>query len=182
MGINQIISKLNLCIWIALSISFTAISLHQAGTTSKINVNRVASITKRPYDAKMSTIKYMQLSVSDEIMAMNRKMEKAFNEGRYSEIANYYSLDAVMVGNSTEVIGRENLQKYWSKLEGGESWELKNTEIRELSDNYALQRGISIITWKNNENKLMESKVIFSLLWKKTSEGWKIMLDHYSMP
>ncbi|MCB7479805.1 YybH family protein [Christiangramia sediminis] len=119
-------------------------------------------------------------SVTTEILAVNRQMEATFDRGDYEDISEFYSEDGVMLGNNTEVIGRENLREYWSRFGGGFKWRLSNIEIKELDGDYALQRGFSIISWKNDNEEISESKVIFSLLWKKTDQGWKIMLDHYS--
>lgn len=107
-------------------------------------------------------------------------MERAFIIKNYKAIADSYTKDAVMLGNNTEVIGRENHREYWSRFQGGNTWELSNIEIKELEGGFALQRGISVITWKSSEGEISESKVIFSLVWKRTEEGWKILLDHYS--
>ena len=166
---------------------FTAQTLIQDGNMFKVGFNSPAAPNNVQFVRNVLLwlsdgieTKSDQNSVTSEILAVNREMEATFNNGDFADVANYYSEDAVMLGNNTEVQGRGNLRDYWSRMQGGESWELSNIEIRELDGDYALQRGISVISWKNNNGEISESKVIFSLLWQKTNEGWKIMLDHYS--
>lgn len=115
-----------------------------------------------------------------EILKVNEEMMKTFNAGKYSEVADFYTMDGVMLGNNAEVKGRENLREYWSRFSGAEEWKLSNIEIMEMGSEFALQRGMSSITYKNSKGQISESRVIFSLVWEKTNEGWKIKLDHYS--
>ena len=166
---------------------YTAQTIEQNGNTFKVGFNSPAAPNNVQFirnvllwlaDEKES--ERQKSNTEAEIFKVNREMELAFNNKNYEAIADFYSRDAVMLGNNTEVIGRENLREYWGRFEGGDTWELSNIEIKELGGDYALQRGISVITWKNSEGEISESKVIFSLVWRKTEEGWKIMLDHYS--
>ena len=55
-------------------------------------------------------------SKKTEIIKVNREMELAFNNKNYRTIADFYSEDAVMLGNNTEVIGRENLRKVLEQI------------------------------------------------------------------
>ena len=166
---------------------FTAQTIEQNGNTFKVGFNSPAAPNNVQFVRNvllwLAEGKERAEQISDmesEILKVNREMELAFNNKNYSSIADFYSTDGVMLGNNTEVIGRENLREYWGRFSGGNTWELSNIEIKELGGDYALQRGISRITWKNSEGTISESKVIFSLVWKKTEDGWKIMLDHYS--
>ena len=166
---------------------FTAQTVTQNGNTFKVGFNSPAA----PNNVQFVRNILLWLSdsvdsktekdpVASEILAVNREMEITFNNGDFADVADYYAKDAVMLGNNTEVTGRENLREYWGRMQGPSTWKLTNIEIKKLDGDFALQRGISVISWKNNDGEISESKVIFSLLWKRTDEGWKIMLDHYS--
>lgn len=113
------------------------------------------------------------------ILSVNRDMESEFNKGNYSKIGEFYADSAAMVGNKVEVIGKSNLIVYWGKFENAHSWKLENIEISVLSPDVALQRGYSNISYYN-ANELQTARSIFSLVWIRTKEGWKILLDHFS--
>jgi len=120
------------------------------------------------------------VKIEQMILSVNRIMEAEFNKRNYSKIGEFYSDNAAMVGNKVEVIGRDSLIAYWGNFEKAHSWQLENIEITVLSPNVVLQRGFSNISYYNNENKLHTARSIFSLVWIKTEEGWKILLDHFS--
>lgn len=166
---------------------FTAQSITQNGKTFKVGFNSPAAPNNVEFIrnllfwlADVAEVKSIDSNPETEILEVSRKMENIFNEGKYSEVADFYTDDAIMLGNNTEVKGREKLRSYWARLDGAEEWKLSNIEIIELGNNHALQRGISSIFYKNKEGELSESRVIFSLVWKKTNGEWKILLDHYS--
>lgn len=118
-------------------------------------------------------------TIEQEILSVNRAMEAEFDKGNYSKIGEFYADSAAMVGNKVEVIGRDNLVDYWGKFKNAHSWKLENIEITVLSSNVVLQRGYSNISYYN-ANELLTSRSIFSLVWIKTEEGWKMLLDHFS--
>jgi uncharacterized protein (TIGR02246 family) len=113
------------------------------------------------------------------ILETNRKMEKAFSENDFLKVASFYTDNAVLVGHKHEVKGRQAVDEYWNKLKDrGVSWDLENIHI-EVCGNMAVQRGISRMKFLHlGEEHLSEAR--FTLIWKKTSEGWRISLDHYS--
>ncbi len=115
----------------------------------------------------------------NQILEVNREMEREFNKGNYAIIGEYYSDSAAMVGNKVEIIGKSNLINYWSKFQNAHEWKLENIEIKILAPNVALQRGFSIISYYNNDT-LKTSKSIFSLIWIKNDNEWKILVDHFS--
>ncbi|WP_262892908.1 YybH family protein [Aquiflexum lacus] len=118
-------------------------------------------------------------TIEQEILSVNRAMEAEFDKGNYSKIGEFYADKAAMVGNKVEVIGKDNLVDYWGKFKNAHSWKLENIEITVLGPNVALQRGYSNISYYN-ANVLQTARSIFSLVWIKTEEGWKMMLDHFS--
>ena len=123
--------------------------------------------------------KALSRSIKNEILLVNRAMEQEFNQGNYEKIGQFYADSAVMVGNKIEIIGKESLIEYWSKFEGLHEWELDIIEITVLSSNLVLQRGFSIMSYYN-ARELQISRSIFSLIFIRTDEGWKILLDHFS--
>lgn len=122
-----------------------------------------------------------QSTIESEILAVNREMEKIFNEGTYSKVAEqYYTSDAVMVGSKKEVNGLNDIIFYWENFEGDLTWKLESIEIRSLGKGYALQRGYSNILYPLGGGETGTSRSVFSLIWKQTDQGWKMMLDHFS--
>tara|TARA_R110000850_G_scaffold190308_4_gene316241 strand:- start:15753 stop:16172 length:420 start_codon:yes stop_codon:yes gene_type:complete len=126
-----------------------------------------------------ATLPCISQSVEDEILEANRAMERAYNTGELSKIAAYYTRDGIIVGNSTEIEGREAITAYWENLQGRHiKWELENVEIIDYG-NTIIQRGISRLHFYH-ENKAFQSDVRFTLVWIKEDKKWKIKIDHYS--
>lgn len=118
-------------------------------------------------------------TIEQEILSVNRAMEAAFDKGNYSKIGEFYADSAAMVGNKVEVIGKDNLVDYWGKFKNAHSWKLENIKITVLSPDVVLQRGYSNISYYS-DNELHTARSIFSLVWVKTEEGWRMLLDHFS--
>ncbi|WP_188440748.1 YybH family protein [Planktosalinus lacus] len=118
-------------------------------------------------------------TIQDEILEVNRTMEKAYNKGELARIAEHYTRDGIIVGNSTEIKGREAITAYWENLQGRHiKWELENVEIIDYGST-VIQRGISRLQFYH-ENKAFQSDVRFTLVWVKEDNEWKIKIDHYS--
>lgn len=115
----------------------------------------------------------------EEILAVNRAMEAAFNNNEFIEIAEYYTESAVVVGNNVEVKGHESLRKYWASFSHCVDWKLENIEIVALAKDVAIQRGYSNIRILEGSGTRL-ARCIFSLVWIRTNAGWKIELDHFS--
>ncbi len=132
-----------------------------------------------------SHFSFAQLSVKSsqeiirEIHEVNRQMEAQFNKGRYAEIGYFYSDSAAMIGNKVEVVGKDDLLAYWSKFENAHEWKIENIQITVINNSTVLQRGYSNISFYQGAT-LQTARSIFSLVWIKTKEGWKILLDHFS--
>lgn len=167
---------------------FTAQSIKQNETTFKVGFNSAFALQNVDFIrnllywlAKDIKSTWTPNNVEKEILEINNRMQDSFNKEGYETVANFYTNDAVMVGcNSKDVIGLENITSYWKQFSGELRWELENIEIKELGDGYALQRGYSTIYYMTNEGKESKSTSVFSLVWKKTNEGWKMMLDHFA--
>ena len=76
----------------------------------------------------------------DQILEINREMEREFNKGNYATIGEYYSDSATMVGNKVDITGKSNLVDYWGNFQNAHEWKLENIEVVILSSNVALQR------------------------------------------
>jgi uncharacterized protein (TIGR02246 family) len=167
---------------------FTAQSIQQNGKTFKVGFN--AAFAPQNVDfirnvlywlAKDLKLTQTQNNVEKEILEVNKLMEASFNNKGYETVSNFYTNDAVMIGcNPKDVIGLENIQSYWKQFSGKLRWKLENIEIKELGEGYALQRGYSTVYYKTSDGNESTSKSIFSLVWKKTNAGWKMMLDHFA--
>ncbi len=118
--------------------------------------------------------------IAAQILAVNREMEREFNQKNYAKIAEFYTQDAVMVGNRIELSGKDELTEFWGNFGALEQWTLENIQITPLGPETALQRGYSIMTYRTEEGDLRSAKSLFSLIWIKKEEGWKILLDHFS--
>ncbi len=118
-------------------------------------------------------------SVTEEILAQNRAMETAYNNGELTAIADYYSSEANIIGPRTLIEGNEAVVNYWKGLEGRHvNWRLENTEILPYDD-IVIQRGVSYLKFLY-EGKEVASVVRFTLLWIQEDGSWKIKIDHYS--
>lgn len=118
-------------------------------------------------------------SVTEEILAQNRAMETAYNNGELTAIADYYSSEANIIGPRTFIEGNDAVVNYWKGLEGRHvNWRLENTEILPYDD-IVIQRGVSYLKFLY-EGKEVESVVRFTLLWIQEDGSWKIKIDHYS--
>lgn len=113
------------------------------------------------------------------ILQLNRDMEAAFAENDMLKLASFYADEAYLVGNNTEITGREALDNYWLGLKDrGVDWKLENISL-EVHGDVALQRGISRLR-TIHEGEIYLSEVRFTLFWKKRNGAWKIYLDHYT--
>lgn len=119
-------------------------------------------------------------SIETEIMNTIRQMETVFNEGRFVEVADFYTDNAQMIGNQEHVKGKEDLKKSWSQFQGDLRWDLENISIEQISDSIVIQNGYSNIYYFDKEGNEQNSRNLFSLVWIKQNSEWKIMLDHYS--
>lgn len=164
---------------------FTAQSITQNGYTFKVGFNsgfdhqNVEFIRNLLYWlSKDSDNGPGTSTVKEEILKVNRNMEKEFNAGNYAEVAGFYTEDSKMIGPKTNVEGRE-MREYWGKFQGNMVWDLENIVIKNLNENYAMQLGISKINYVKNNGTPAISASKFTVIWKKTDKGWKILHDFF---
>ncbi|MGB0177246.1 MAG: nuclear transport factor 2 family protein [Owenweeksia sp.] len=113
------------------------------------------------------------------IEARLQEMVSIFKSGKYEDLTLIYSDSAMIVGDQTEVSGRDEIRAYWKNLEGrGVDWELESISIQKTGTAY-LQRGISRLSFKH-EGSVVRSDSRFSLVWIWEGGAWRILLDHYS--
>lgn len=106
-------------------------------------------------------------------------MVMVFKSQKYEDLALFYSDSAMMVGNQTEIAGRDAIRNYWKKIEGrGVDWELESTSVQKIGNAY-LQRGISRLSFTYEES-VVRSDSRFSLVWIWEDGTWRILLDHFS--
>ena len=118
--------------------------------------------------------------MSNEILEQNRQMEKAFQTNDFHKVASFYSDSSKMIGDKFIIEGRQNIDAYWNEMKGrGVSWELESLRL-EVSDNLAVQQGISRLKYIHNNIEQL-SVVRFTLVWKRINGVWLIELDHYSV-
>lgn len=165
---------------------FTAQTIKQNGTTFKVGFNtpvasqNISFIRNVLHWLTSDFIAKSAPTLEDEILAVNREMEQVFNAKKYANVAKFYTEDAVMIGSKVEVIGYENILPYWEMFSGDLKWEIENIEVKALGKGFALQRGYSNVYYTKADGTQGNSRSLFSLIWKKTDDGWRMMLDHFS--
>lgn len=105
-------------------------------------------------------------------------MAEEFNQGNLSEVAEFYTSDAAMIGPKTLVKGDE-IKSYWPKFRGVDKWELESLSVDVLSTSVVNQIGISKMYYKNAVGENMTSASKFTLIWIKENGEWKIKQDFF---
>ena len=114
-----------------------------------------------------------------EIEAQNRRLEEAFRAGNLLGIADVYADDAqILDAHGTRVAGRQEIDQYWSAIEGPVEWKLTIRRLRG-SEAVAYELGTSELTTRR-EGELHTSTNDFVVLWRRDSSGeWRIVIDAY---
>lgn len=165
---------------------FTAQTIEQNGNTFHIGFNSYFAPNNVAFirnvlawltgNAKSTFPNAPSSILTAEILEVNRHMEETFNEKRFKDIANFYTEDSKMIGPNTDIKGKD-MKEYWGMFNGEMTWALENIEIKNLNDDFAMQTGISKITYikPNGTSGILASR--FTLIWKKTGNGWRILHD-----
>jgi ketosteroid isomerase-like protein len=110
------------------------------------------------------------LSIRAEISALHVAMEEALRNGDLLGVAGFYSDDAVLLGrDGRRVAGRANLNEYWTRLHGAQSWEIDVLDV-EGEDGIWMERGRSRLRVMRDE-ELAESEVDFMMIWQRQLDG-----------
>jgi ketosteroid isomerase-like protein len=121
-------------------------------------------------------ISFSQISLPDKITALNKEMEKAFNNNDMQKVATFYLDSAVILGGGMNLTGRTNIDNYWLSLKDkAASWKLEIDKIEDY-DNIVIQRGRSYLSSGSG----IQSNVRFILIWKKTGGSYKILYDSFT--
>jgi hypothetical protein len=113
--------------------------------------------------------------VSAVINSMFSKMQQVYNSGQYAKIADFYASNGKIIGKTEEINGKQAIIGYWKGFASlGGTWKLTNLET-EQSGNLIWQKGISVISDKNN----IQHKVNFTLILVQENNEWKILQDAY---
>ena len=117
-----------------------------------------------------------QSNVSEKITALNKEMEKAFNNNDMLKVAAFYLDSAVVIGGGMNVTGRINIDNYWLSLKDRAAvWKLEIDKIEDY-DVIVIQRGRSYLSSGSG----MQSNVRFILIWKKTGDSYKVLYDSFT--
>ncbi|MBP9739891.1 MAG: nuclear transport factor 2 family protein [Chitinophagaceae bacterium] len=109
------------------------------------------------------------------ITLLFNNMTKAYNTGKFEEVANYYTITGKVVGNNVEISGKNNLITYWKSFSNlGGSWQLIADKVEKIGEQFWV-KGKSIITDKNKK----KHQVSFTLILVKENENVKIVQDTY---
>ena len=113
--------------------------------------------------------------VTTVIIPLFNKMQQVYNSGQYAKIADFYATNGKIIGKAEEINGKQAIVGYWKGFASlGGTWKLTNLET-EQSGNLFWQKGISVITDKNN----VQHKVYFTLILVQENNEWKILQDAY---
>ena len=122
-----------------------------------------------------STAAFSQ-TTPDKITALNKDMEKAFNDNDMGKVAGFYLDSAVILGGGMNLTGRKNIDNYWLSLKGqNASWRLEIDKIEDYN-NIVIQRGISYLSFGSGG----KSNVRFLLIWKKVGDSYKVLYDSFT--
>ena len=110
------------------------------------------------------------------VTEMFENLMHSYNIGDVENLMNYYSKKGIIKGYNTEIIGKENIHKYWVDLKEklGGTWNLNLKKITAY-ENLIWVQGISIIT----DLKKNTHQVNFTLILIQENNSWKIFQDTY---
>ena len=116
-----------------------------------------------------------------EVKSVLDTQAAAWNRGDLEAFVSYYSAETVFVGKAVSRGNKQVLQRYkdaYPTQEKMGTLEFSDIELRPLGAEYASVLGRFHL--KRTEAGGGNADGIFTLLFRKTPEGWKIILDHTS--
>jgi ketosteroid isomerase-like protein len=117
-----------------------------------------------------------QSKADDKIIALNKEMEKSFNNNDMLKVSSFYIDSAVILGGGSNITGRTNIDNYWTSLKDkGATWKLEIDKIEDY-DNIVIQRGRSYLSFGAER----QSNVRFIIIWKKMAGSYKILYDSFT--
>ena len=136
-------------------------------------------ISKLPVLFLLVTILGRGASVEDEVKGVLNKQVAAWNRGDTDAFLEGYASDTVFVGEKM-TRGIEDLKKryqeHYPTRESMGKLAFYDLEIHPMGKDYAYVIG----RWQLNRDKEGGGNVegVYSLVFRKTAIGWKIVLDH----
>jgi ketosteroid isomerase-like protein len=116
-----------------------------------------------------------------EIEQRNAELSAALERGDGLAVAGIYADDAKIVGPGEQqpVVGREAIDRYWTRIKNVKQWKLEVFETGGSKDD-AYQTGRSTLVW--GEGAAQRTSVVdFVLIWKRAADGkLRITLDFYN--
>jgi hypothetical protein len=151
-------------------------------TFSKLTDNKVRQFGERSddggitwaaeYDLEYRRKEQNPVAIADTLL---KKMMLAYNQGQFEKIAACYTSTGKIIGSNTEISGTKSIINYWQGFASlGGTWQL-TTEKTERTGDEIWQKGISVITDKNNKTH----KVSFTLMLIQENNEWKILQDAF---
>ena len=120
-----------------------------------------------------------------EIVAALEASTAAWNQGDLAGFLEPYldSPETTFVGSGGLLRGKDEIQaryqsSYWENGAPDDVLRFENIEVRPLGNEHALAVGRYVLTERNVGRETATG--IFSLVFARTSEGWKIIHDHSS--
>ena len=115
----------------------------------------------------------------EKVENARNEMYKLVKNNQLSELANYYTNDAIIDGYDTKLNGIKEIKNYWKNLRGkGIDWKWE-TYNYSGNESYILQTGVSYLTMGYGL-KVVTYSSLFAVAWEKQNDGtYKIVLDFY---
>lgn len=108
---------------------------------------------------------------------------RSWNEGDLAGYMDDYADDATFVGSTGLVRGRAEIERryrasYWASGRPEDALRFENVEITPLGEEHALAVGRYVLY--DRQSGVTTASGIFSLVLRRTPDGWRIIHDHSS--
>ena len=125
----------------------------------------------------------MSEEVRKAIMKANAKLTDEVRRGNAAGAAALYTVDAVLLPpNGEKVRGRSGIETYWNGAItqlGLKDGNLTTEEVIGSGDTYT-EIGSYTMKIQPPGQKLMEDRGKYSVVWKRTADGWKLHRDMWN--
>jgi hypothetical protein len=122
----------------------------------------------------------MSSDTTEEILDVLAKQKTAWNEGNIEDFMSFYwrSKDFTFQSGNNRILGWETLFARYKKNYSGENWgylDFKDIVVKTLSEKIVLVLG----RWEV-QRKTEVLGGLFTLVFQRKAEGWRIIHDHTS--
>jgi ketosteroid isomerase-like protein len=114
-----------------------------------------------------------------QIRAVNDSMVAAFNAGKLLSVARFYTDDARIDGERSNVVtGRAAIDKYWTGIQNPKSWKLELIDVGGHADQpYQIGRSTLVTSSPEGERT---SVVEFLAVYRRDAKGGlRLAVDYY---